>query len=127
MAAKQGGNGKQSSQSDKNYWARLKAAGGSTKHKAARIKASAKSVAGIDYGRAVKPRPVESVVFSGTVKENFPKWEIPPVFVIADGITIDVQARENDAMVTFRERRPGSFTRVIVGETIPRVIASAFR
>lgn len=77
--------------------------------------------------RATKPRPVESVVFSGTVKENFPKWEIPPVFVIADGITIDVSPRENDAMATFRERRPGTFTRVVVSGEFPRVIASALR
>ena len=97
MAQKQGGKGKTSSQSD------------------------------INYGRKPQSKPLESVVFSGQVSANFPKWGIPPVFVISDGVTIDVQARETDAMTTFHERRPGTFTRVVIGGNLPRVIASTYR
>jgi len=127
MAQKQGGKGKSSSQSDRNYWARIKAGGGVTKAKAARIKNAGKTATVIDYGRKPQSKPLESVVFSGQVSDNFPKWGIPPVFVISDGVTIDVRARETEALATFSQRRPGAFTRVVVGGKIPRVIASASR
>lgn len=127
MAAKQGGKGKTSSQSDKNYWSRLNASGGKTRQKTARSSAGGKSALSINYGRKPQSKPLESVVFSGQVSANFPKWGVPPVFVISDGVTIDVQARETDAMTTFHERRPGTFTRVVIGGNLPRVIASAYR
>lgn len=127
MASSQGGKGKTSSQSDKNYWSRLNTAGGKTRRKAARSASGAKSALAIDYGRKPQSKPLESVVFSGQVSLNFPKLGIPPVFVISDGVTIDVQARETDALLTFNSRRPGTFTRVVVGENPPRILASSYR
>ena len=103
------------------------AAGGMTKAKAARSAAGAKSALHIDYKSSPKGKSLESVVFSGQVAANFPKWGIPPVFVIADGITIDVQARESDALATFKERRPGSFTQVVSAGKIPKILAAASR
>jgi hypothetical protein len=117
MAQKQGGKGKQSSQSDKNYWARIKAAGGQSKRKLRNIARNKAGKSGaIDYGPKPFKTVLQRVVFSGTVKDNFPAWNIegkyPPHFIIADGITIGVEERESDALKIFNERRPGSFAQV---------------
>ena len=74
--AQQGGKGTQSSQSDKNYWARLKVSGGVSKAKARKIAAAAKRKQGvIDYGRKPAEPALPRVVFSGQPQENFPKMD----------------------------------------------------
>lgn len=117
--ASQGGKGKKSSQSDKNYWARLKAAGGVSKRKAGKIAAASKRKQGtIDYGRIPPKENLPRVVFSGMVGENFPK-QAPlghfPHLVIVAGVTVDVCARETDALASFpaaKRRLPGYVARV---------------
>ena len=117
--AQQGGKGKQSSQSDKNYWARLKASGGVSKSKARKIAAAAKRKQGvIDYGRKPAEFSPQRVVFSGQPQENFPKLAEQgyfPHFVIVAGVTVDVLPRETDAIAslgTAKRRLPGYVARV---------------
>lgn len=117
--AQQGGKGKQSSQSDKNYWARLKSSGGVSKSKARKIAAAGKRKQGvIDYGRKPAEFSLPRVVFSGQPKENFPKMAEQgyfPHFVIVAGVTVDVLPRETDAIAslgTAKRRLPGYVARV---------------
>ncbi len=124
--AQQGGKGKQSSQSDKNYWARLKAGGGISKRKAKNIAAAGKRKQGtIDYGRKIPEASLQRVVFSGQPKENFPASAghgYFPHFVIVAGVTVDVLPRETDAIASLGEskrRLPGYVARVSpLGSTI---------
>ncbi len=117
--ASQGGKGKQSSQSDKNYWTRLKAAGGTSPAKKRKIAAAAKRKQGtIDYGRKIPEASPQRVVFSGTPKENFQAsaaFGYFPHFVIVAGVTVDVLPRETDAIAslgTSKRRLPGYVARV---------------
>ena len=141
MAQKQGGKGKQSSPSDKAYWAR-KGTGASQKTRkieqhARRMGKTLKQLetAGAfgtpSFPRVQVPRELEKVVFSGTVKDNFPAWAVYghiPHFIISDGVTIGVEARETDAMQVFRERKPGGFAKVVrVSPIETKILAYAFR
>lgn len=117
--AQQGGKGKQSSQSDKNYWTRLKASGGVSRRKAAKIAAAAKRKQGvIDYGRPPAEFSPPRVVFSGQPSVNFPKLAEQgyfPHFVIVAGVTVDVLPRETDAIASLgasKRRLPGYVARV---------------
>lgn len=117
--ASQGGKGKQSSQSDKNYWARLKAGGGVSKSKARKIAAAGKRKQGtIDYGRPPAEFSPQRVVFSGQPSVNFPKLAEQgyfPHFVIVAGVTVDVLPRETDAVASLgasKRRLPGYVARV---------------
>lgn len=141
MAQKQGGTGKQSSPSDKAYWAR-KGTGGSQKTR--RIEQHARrmgktlkqlessgALSSPTFPRVQVPRELEKVVFSGTVKDNFPAWAVyghVPHFVISDGVTIGVEARETDAMGIFSQRKPGAFAKVVRASPIEtKILAYAFR
>jgi hypothetical protein len=117
--ASQGGKGKSSSQSDKNYWARLKAAGGVSPAKKRKIAEAAKRKQGvIAYGRPPTEFSPQRVVFSGTPKEDFPKAALVgyfPHFVVVAGVTVDVLSRETDAITslgTAKRRLPGYVARV---------------
>jgi hypothetical protein len=85
MASKQGGKGKQSSQSDKNYWARIKARGGVSARKEKNIKRAGKGSP--DFPRIHTSRPVERVVFSSPVARVAYDGE-PVHWLIVEGQTI---------------------------------------
>jgi len=103
MSQKQGGKGKQSSQSDKNYWARVSARPGKiskTKElRAARhakrmgitlaqLQASGACQSSPVFPRVAQKRPVERTVFSGSGIPKHPPEN--PAILICEGVTIDI-------------------------------------
>jgi hypothetical protein len=106
MAQKQGGKGKASSQSDKNYWARVKARGGVSTHKEANQKAQKKNPvrAAGDYPRKpIERKPAERVVFSGPVKDQ---RGIPLHRVTCNGVILELSPKHSDAITAVSDIIP---------------------
>lgn len=109
MTQKQGGKGKSSSQSDKNYWNRVKLEGGAERRREKRI-ARHRVRMGLNISQIAlatnppshrfphKPRPLEKVVFSGKVPDYA---DIPLHVVFVAGVLIEISPKQSTAETAF--------------------------
>ena len=108
MAKKQGGKGKQSSQSDKNYWSRISSRPGKVSaRKAANQKRSGINIP--NYGKKARaPKPIERVIFSQNLipaKDRQDNREVS--LVICNGVLLDITQRETTAAIVAGSILPG--------------------
>ena len=108
MAQKQGGKGKQSSQSDKNYWSRISSRPGKVSaRKAANQKRSGINVC--TYGKIPRSKkPAESAIFSQSLIEPRKRQDGRELsLIICNGILLDITPRETDAAIVAGSILPG--------------------
>jgi hypothetical protein len=127
MAQKQGGKGKSSSQSDLNYWNRLKLSGGRSKRKLRNLKNAGKLAGSVpDYGRKpAKGKSPERVVFSGqTAKQSGAFLHI----IRCNGVILEISPRLSDVIFSRDRIAPKlDYTHGILNPLTGRVLPIASR